>query len=226
MSPLLPPLLNYFFLTMAVTSPLWDRWGVFYNVTVRPCGAMQEHQNVNTALPLHAALFEVERGPCFQLSIVPLERTVQLNSHKRTESDVFYCGILLKEPSEVTLYDLWAVSFCPSEFSVSIFPSSLANLCIFLYRRWVLLNIVFLLFLLLLLLLLFRFMFMCYFFIIKLYLDACTFYSVSLIPEGHCFAVQDQCLVWAGLFLTVTTCAPHQKHKTTFFSLLLAFLPD
>lgn len=50
---------------------------------------MQEHQNVNTALSLHTALFEVERGPCFQLPIVPLELTAQLNSYVITEGSVF-----------------------------------------------------------------------------------------------------------------------------------------
>lgn len=49
---------------------------MLYNVTVRPDGAAQEYQNVNSPLPLHAALFEIERGPCFQLPTVPLQHTV------------------------------------------------------------------------------------------------------------------------------------------------------
>lgn len=89
---------------------------------------MQEHQNVNTTLPLHTALFEVERGPCFQLPIVPLKHTMQLNSHKRTEGSMFYCGILLKKPSEVLLCDLCAF-FCFWSFIVH-FPHFS---CVFVY---------------------------------------------------------------------------------------------
>lgn len=62
---------------------------MLYNVTVRPDGAVQEHQNVNSSVLLHAALFEVEHGPCFQLPTVPLQYAVQQNLHKCTEGSVF-----------------------------------------------------------------------------------------------------------------------------------------
>lgn len=96
---------------------------MFYNVTVRPSGAMQEHQNVNTTLPLHTALFELERGPCFQLrQYLSNTSGIHINALKALRAACFIAAILLKKRSQVFIVICVLIVFFFFEFYCAFFP--------------------------------------------------------------------------------------------------------
>lgn len=136
-------------------------------MSVRPHGAMQGHQNVNKILPLYIAWFEVGYGPCFQLTTVPLTHSM----HKCTEYSVFYCYFIAvcDLPAVLLLFFRCTSFLCFYVFSYEAldFPEESGFFSVMLKK------ILF----------------------IKRFQNSSPLYTASLIPKGHCFIVQDQCII-------------------------------